>query len=411
MPQPRAARPPAARAPAHAALALLVGCGAGIKGDPGDVDQPWCAVRDLVASSCVGCHQAGGEGAALDLSADPHAALVGPPSASIPGLPLVAPGDSGGSVLYLRLIGGGPGPMPPDAPVTPAQLAAVREWIDAGAASACDLPPGGADGGDGGDSAPPGDRHHPDGYADPGVHGLAAKMGEEACVDCHGADLTGQGAALSCDTCHTAGWRTDCTFCHGGTDEGSGAPPRDLDGSTTGLSFEAHTAHVEGGLHAPFSCEMCHTLPTDALSPGHGLVGDSTPGVAEVRFDLGLSPAASWDGSSCSDLYCHGYNGLSNGDAAHTDPPKACGSCHPVPSSDPTDWSARLSGNHDTHLLEGLACAECHPTVNSSAEIEDPTLHVNGTADVRMPSGMTLEAGSCTGSCHGETHGGRRWDY
>ncbi|MEC8425791.1 MAG: hypothetical protein VX000_18530, partial [Myxococcota bacterium] len=123
------------------------------------------------------------------------------------------------------------------------------------------------DGGSGGATA----RYHPDGYADPSQHGGAAKASVERCVSCHGEDLTGEGDALSCDTCHAEGWRTDCTRCHGGTDDASGAPPRYIAGGEEGAlaTFWSHTPHGSGELGAAVSCGTCHVVPTDVLSDGH----------------------------------------------------------------------------------------------------------------------------------------------
>lgn len=253
--------------------------------------------------------------------------------------------------------------------------------------------------------------HHPDGFAAPTVHGVAAKSQAEPCVDCHGADLAGEGAAVSCDTCHPVGWRTDCTFCHGGTNEPSGAPPRDLDGADTDISFAAHTAHVTTNLHGAYDCVQCHTRPADALSEGHVFHGDATPSVAEVAFGGGISPAAVYAGSgTCSNLYCHGSGQGSDGTAAVGQTFAACDDCHASAESDGAAW-AGMSGDHERHLDEGLACAECHSaTLDASGALADAPRHVDGIADVALPEGMDwLPTRQCEGSCHGEGHGGRTW--
>ena len=177
-----------------------------------------------------------------------------------------------------------------------------------------------------------------------------AKHGELPCTNCHGEDLQGDLAGVSCDSCHDAGWRSDCTFCHGGTDNASGAPPRDIDGqSATGtLSFQAHTAHVTATAnHAAFACAQCHDTPANALTPGHVLLGDTTPGQAEVRFSGGLSPAATWSGLSCSNLYCHGHNGDANGTMAHDAATPTCEGCHAL---DPSQGFFGTNGNASFEL-------------------------------------------------------------
>ena len=75
-------------------------------------------------------------------------------------------------------------------------------------------------------------RHHPDGWAAADTHGLAAKFVQEDCRSCHGLQLDGGPVGVSCDGCHQPNWKTTCTFCHGGTDNQTGAPPRDITNAT-----------------------------------------------------------------------------------------------------------------------------------------------------------------------------------
>ncbi len=145
------------------------------------------------------------------------------------------------------------------------------------------------------ESQSPEDRYHPRDYLEPHLHGMDAKLQVENCLLCHGDDLTGGTSERSCDPCHESEWRTTCTFCHGGQETDDGAPPRDIRGATAenDLSFPPHTKHVTTTLREPLDCESCHASPPeDVLSPGHVLVGDSTPGVAEVDLSEGLSSPA-----------------------------------------------------------------------------------------------------------------------
>ena len=271
-------------------------------------------------------------------------------------------------------------------------------------------PPGGT---------PPPGSFHAAGYAAATVHGLDAKMGVLACntASCHGADLKGGGSGVSCDTCHTAGWTTNCVFCHGGTNEPSGAPPRDLDGNTslTALTFPAHGPHAtnSSGVHAAFDCTQCHAKPTDALTPGH--MFDSTPGKAEVTFANGLSAGGAYDAATgkCSALYCHGNGQGNNGTATKTMAKPTCTSCHPNLGSSST-LIATMSGQHSRHLNGvGAKCYECHgKVVNSSNAILDVTLHVNGMKDNFFTgTNVTYNAATkkCNGTCHGKTHSGDGW--
>ena len=154
------------------------------------------------------------------------------------------------------------------------------------------------------------------------------------------------------------GWRTNCTFCHGGTDSQTGAPPRDLRGATARdeLAFRAHTEHLSERNHIAWDCNECHVKPVDVLSVGH--VFDDTPGASEVDFSGGLSAGGRYDGNGgCANMYCHG-NGRTGGAYDHTNARPTCNTCHP---------SNRLGGGHGTHLREGVSCEYCHQDTAASA--------------------------------------------
>lgn len=258
---------------------------------------------------------------------------------------------------------------------------------------------------------------HPDGYGLPEAHGPDAKLQASACADCHGADLTGGESGVSCDLCHEEGWRTDCTRCHGGTENTTGAPPRDIDGETdpVAISFPPHSIHVtDTDLKLGFTCTACHVTPSDVLSAGHVFVGDATPAVAEVDFTGGSSPAARWDGqATCSDSWCHGPGPAGGGTAMVGQTFDSCASCHPFRDSGSAGWST-MSGQHDRHLSEGegFECGDCHKSVVYRWDpIEDPSLHVDGAVSVTPVGTIVWDPAtkSCTGECHEEHHEGNAW--
>lgn len=248
-------------------------------------------------------------------------------------------------------------------------------------------------------------RYHPDGFAEADVHGPALKLHEQDCRGCHGPDLMGGSSEVSCDSCHEPQWRTDCVYCHGGTMEASGAPPRDIDGTDelAMLSFIAHPRHVSMYQHAPYDCIQCHRKPVDVLSEGH--VFDDTDARAEVDFSAGISPTGQWDGQGgCSSLYCHGDGLSANGSYAHDMPTPDCGGCHPFPGTANLAF-ASMSGEHARHTNEGIGCQECHDPV----AIES---HVDGAKNVAITAaGFTFDAEAvrCTGLCHLEAHTSEGW--
>jgi len=194
---------------------------------------------------------------------------------------------------------------------------------------------------------------HPGGIAnpaDPDFHGaLIQKMSWNLgyCSGCHGDDFKGGNAKASCLTCHELG-PTSCNTCHG-------MPP------ATG----AHAAHA-------FDCSECHPKPATWDAPGH--IGTK----AVIQFgplaSKGTTP--SYDGASCSSVYCHGSAQPKwNGGAAEA----ACGTCHADPPvthtgvASATDWPS-----------SSASCAQCHSASS----------HVDGKLQLGDASG------SCTG-CHG----------
>jgi predicted CxxxxCH...CXXCH cytochrome family protein len=259
------------------------------------------------------------------------------------------------------------------------------------------------------------ERFHAEGYGDPAVHGVDAKLQVLECVNCHGADLGGGTTGYACDACHPSGWRADCTFCHGGEESSGGAPPAYIHDDGTN-NFPVHTAHVvDNAIAVAIGCEACHLEPADVLDPGHVFLADSTAGVAEVDFSAGLSRAAAFDGlGTCSNLYCHGNGQGDNGTAAAGLFAATCDGCHPAADSS-RELLATMSGDHELHLAEdgGVVCESCHADVASGSEtIVDGGLHVDGSPQVTLDAGIAYDAaaGTCTGECHGERHEGLGWE-
>jgi predicted CxxxxCH...CXXCH cytochrome family protein len=175
------------------------------------------------------------------------------------------------------------------------------------------------------------------------------------CASCHGDDFRGGKSDVSCVTCHAQG-PTACATCH-----------REESAS--------HTVHRG----AQVGCAECHRVPETWDAPGH-IVGDRAP--AEVTFGaraavtLDAADRAgppTWDGATCSNVYCHGAVLHAGGGTAtrptwNTPAVGGCTGCHaaPPPSHARTD------------------CATCHPT---SAPHIDGALQIGRTSD-------------CSG-CHG----------
>ncbi|MEK7704423.1 MAG: CxxxxCH/CxxCH domain-containing protein, partial [Myxococcota bacterium] len=196
---------------------------------------------------------------------------------------------------------------------------------------------------------------HPPGWDAGDQHGWDFNGGSPAvCTTCHGSDLTGGGSGVSCEQCH-AGWKTSCVYCHGGTDNATGAPPAGNRGETarTNLAVGAHSKHLSvSATHVAWACTACHVVPTSVLSPGH-----LDDGRAEVDFD-GFSASATYNEGtgSCGNMYCHGTGVSNNGTATWTSTTAlTCTSCHRM---------ANNTGEHPKHVADkGYLCSECHANV------------------------------------------------
>lgn len=243
---------------------------------------------------------------------------------------------------------------------------------------------------------------HPAGWAARAQHGYAANaQGLAACKTCHGADLAGGTAGVSCATCHAAagfpGWSTSCTFCHGDRASGRASPPLDTQGRTTtaNVSVGVHASHVGTTIAAPIACAQCHPARGDVITDAAHVDGAAG---AEVAFGAlartgGAAPAytrTSATQASCAASYCHGnFSGGAHATMSWTSTAQVgCTSCHGLPPS---------TGHHGDH--SGRSCGDCHPgytrtTVNAAS-------HVNGTRQVgNLVTSWNATSRACVG-CHG----------
>ncbi len=169
-----------------------------------------------------------------------------------------------------------------------------------------------------------------------------------------------------------------CTACHGLAGAGA-APPFD---TTAGLATSrrgvgAHQSHLRPATwRATMSCDQCHVVPFDVGQPGHlDTTEEGDP--ADLRWGhLGVADGAdpSFDGTTCTDVYCHGAT-LEPGGSV-TEPvwtrvdgsQSTCGTCHALPPA----------GVHP--VLDD--CNQCHPSINDAGIIIDPARHINGVVDM-----------------------------
>jgi hypothetical protein len=88
-------------------------------------------VQPIWTGNCTSCHFTGGTSPNLT-SGNSRTATVGVASVCTAGTRIIA-GNSASSVLYLRMIGGSCGAMPPSGILGSASTNIVKDWIDNGA--------------------------------------------------------------------------------------------------------------------------------------------------------------------------------------------------------------------------------------------------------------------------------------
>jgi hypothetical protein len=199
-----------------------------------------------------------------------------------------------------------------------------------------------------------------------------------------------------------------CTKCHGGLDNGTGAPPYDLagNGETTRPSIGAHSAHVESrAIARALDCGECHPQTEEVCTTLH------LDNVVEVDFGAtarshGVTPT--YDSPGCTN-WCHGA-GLAGG--TNTTPSwtvvgqgeAACGTCHGIPPIMP-------SAGHPV-VQQGTRCRACHPETMTVDYMGRDVLVVGGPRHV---NGIIEVEGHGDGwyvptSPWGGEHGGNVWN-
>jgi predicted CxxxxCH...CXXCH cytochrome family protein len=196
-----------------------------------------------------------------------------------------------------------------------------------------------------------------------------------------------------------------CVRCHGSagnaTDPATDAagiafaPPADASGQSTGKRVGTHQQHLRAsalrGQGVP--CASCHVTPSDAVSHEQ----DKTKivrfrGLARAVLhvsDTPINPA--YDGTACSNVYCHGAFTGGNAATVTWDSTAAltCNDCHGRAAG------AAATPPAGTHDVSNTDCGGCHGGYTATSV--NPALHVNGQID---GGGEPTTASDCAG-CHG----------
>jgi predicted CxxxxCH...CXXCH cytochrome family protein len=212
------------------------------------------------------------------------------------------------------------------------------------------------------------------------------------CGQCHPTMTPGGGMVITYPELHIDGHldvvnAAACDSCHGAN--GQSAPPKDTTGNTatTARGVGAHAQHLTttSAWHATINCTECHKVPAGVNDQGHL----DSPLPAELVFGTLAGATSTYNGTACSNTYCHGGGTGPLKGGTKTSPiwtqvdgtQSQCGSCHgaPPPAPHPVDSN----------------CASCHPTMvaGGGLTIAYPALHIDGKVDL-------INDQACD-SCHG----------
>jgi len=177
---------------------------------------------------------------------------------------------------------------------------------------------------------------------------------DEGCDACHGSEdghLDGRFelAELACSACHGAG--------------PLGAPPRGLDGSTSGGAVGAHRRHLdptlEGRIGRVAKCDDCHVVPKAVDAEGH--LDAAAPADVVLKKSGEYEPSTRSCTSACHWGVAPGPSWDDQSGAA-----RACDACHGMPP-----LVTRLGATNPPSSPE--LCSLCH--------VFDPLRHVDGKVD------------------------------
>ncbi len=231
---------------------------------------------------------------------------------------------------------------------------------------------------------------HTAGVLDPAqsdFHGTAVRSTNlGVCQNCHGENLSGGAAGVSCFSCHQLGVMDPagaCGVCH------ASPPP-------TGK----HEIHSAGGaLAKSLACSTCHPDHQSGQDHAFAVDGSLRTDPAQVSLIAGLAaftPAngtrlgpPAWDrsGQTCSNVYCHG--------ATYTDSAAVTNRPSWLAAARPASQTCTFCHGLPPNGAGGTRCSNCHRNVvDAQANLINTTLHLNGTVDFADPN-------TPCNTCHG----------
>lgn len=171
----------------------------------------------------------------------------------------------------------------------------------------------------------------------------------------------------------------------------------------------AHTKHLTSAVSTAATCNACHAQTASGNNTLITNRRDTHPnGFVNISGGALASGAMRWNGTNCTNAYCHYNNPTPNWEGGTL--PANCSGCHggTVQSGNPIGkWGHKAHVNNQSAKFNGFnfKCVECHSTVvNSTDTIISTSLHVNGSNNVAWGPTSTgspaYNAGTCSVYCH-----------
>jgi predicted CxxxxCH...CXXCH cytochrome family protein len=242
------------------------------------------------------------------------------------------------------------------------------------------------------------------------THGpTASSDGTAACSNlyCHGPSLGGVASSgPACTTCHS--WPFDpatitCGSCHR-------VPP---DGGKHPNIAGKHGKHATS---STASCDTCHTGASSYLGNHHNNTVDISflAAYAALTRSAG-TPTYSPATGACAGISCHGGQTTPSWLTGSLNVNTQCASCH---ASGTSQYNSYSSGEHNKHVNDkGFSCTECHDAAKLSAVhfndlgttvMDEAALTILDTLNYTGTAGSPA-TGSCTVRCHGKNHTNESW--
>ncbi len=202
--------------------------------------------------------------------------------------------------------------------------------------------------------------------------------------DLTGFPLTGAHVSVTCNSCHTSGYKgtpTDCYACH----ESEYTQTPDPNHNAAGFSTD---------------CIECHS--TSAWSPAnldHSVTGFPLSG-AHLAVACNQCHASGYTGTNSECLGCHESDFSDADDPPHAGLPTNCTQCHTTSAWEPATFNHNQTRFELTGLHKPVMCANCHTAGYAGTPMECDACHHSDYMTTANPNHSTAGFSTDCALCH-----------